>query len=263
MKFVPLKEPITIRPGDVTEPTVYQTMEDFGDRFAVTVEGAWRRNKKSEDRFDSRFPCPGIAVDCGYLSKGICANRVDNTTFDQINVTESRGQSLKVLAVRQSEFRTVRVHRGQSPDSIICVTGVDDSFSPNMLLFGQVSCMANDAPRTVEFVNASGAKNPVRVVTVSQLLCHIAWPSMAEQFPMTKSFGPRVRTHLDLGDATGVTITSVNMRLHKDDLPGSLAIRAGESARECVVDGGQILRRRGEDWQKLVAGNVVVFPHFR
>ena len=264
MKTITVTKPLILKPSDITEPTVFDVQADLGGKYAVTIEGNWRRNQTdSEDRFDGLFPVHPIVVKCNYLSPGVLVKRDDNSTFTQITVVESKGKAIQVLGCRQSTFGVLRAHRCQSPDSIISITGLEDSFSPNMLRFGAISCMANDAPVTVELVNAPGSKNAVRVIDIGSLWCHIAWPSMAKQFPVTAQFGPRARTHLALNDSVGVGVSVINCRMHRDDPPEAKAITAGPKAENCVIHTGQVLQVRGKSIANLISGNVTVFPQMK
>lgn len=262
MNIVTITEPLTLRPGQLDRPTRFVVASDMGDQYAVTIEGNWktRENPWSEDRFDGIWPA--IQVDCNYLSRGVLLNRVDNADFDPIRVTESNGPAVEFRSLRQCHFGSVRAHRCKSTSRILLFSGNDQSYSTNMINMGQVVCMGCDAPVTVEMVNAS--KNDVRIITIAQLICHIAWEPLRQQFPGTRSFGPRNRVHLALNDATAITIVSCNLRMDAQDPDTARAITTSNKAEDCIVSGGQILKVRGRsDLGSLVVGNVVVFPHRR
>lgn len=251
-----ITHPIIIRPDEITQSTRYIVDKDLGDRYAITIEGNWR-HPKSDDRFDGVWPL--IELQCNYKSAGILVYRCDNADFSNLRIVESNGCAAELMGVRQCNFVSLRTHRCQSIDSIVKFTGMPESFSSNMINIGQLSCMGCDAPATVEMI--SSTKNEVRVITIGQLDCHIAWPTMMKQFPKTAKFGPRARTHLKLNNATGVTVSSCNLRLNSDDPDDAMAITAGESSKNCVVYGGQILKRRDDDdIRKLISGPVTVFP---
>jgi hypothetical protein len=253
-----ITEPVIIRPSELRGDTRFIVEKDFGDFYAVTLEGNWkpRENPESEDRFDGPFP--PITLECGYQSRGIRLYRIDNASIGELIVTESRGEALEICQVRQSRLESVRLHRCQSERSIVRFAAVAGSYSTNMVDCGQFVVMACDAPTTIAFDNCEDSANRIRLITFSQLICHPAWEPARKQFPRLSEFQPRKRTHIDFQNAENVTITSYNMRLDPQDFDGSMAFQASPKARGIVAVNGQVMRRRNEDWRKFVSKSVTV-----
>jgi hypothetical protein len=253
-----LTEPVTIRPSELRDATRFVVERDFGDLYAVTLEGNWkpRENPESEDRHDGPFPA--ITVDCGYQSRGIRLYRIDNASIGELIVLESRGEALEICQLRQSRLESVRCHRCQSDRSIVRFAAVPGAYSTNMLDCGQFVVMACDAPVTIAFDNCEDSANRLRLITFSQLICHPAWTPAAKQFPRLAEFRPRKRVHVDFQNAEHVTVSSYNMRLDPHDHDGSMAFQVSPKARGIVAVNGQILRRRNEDWRKFVSKSVTI-----
>ncbi len=254
MRIVTISEPKVYQSSELTEPVRFVVDRDFGDRFAVTIDGNWRRNPQSEDRFDG--PLPPITVDCGYRSKGLLLYRLDNADISPVIVRESSGTAFEVRSLRQCQFQSVRVHRCEGDSEIVLLSGDRGSYSSNMLHFGQMVCMACDAPTTVRMANAE--KNAIRLISFGSLYCHPAWGPLRRQFPLTAGFGARRRVHVDFGSAYAVTISSLNCRMDRDDPVGSLALLANDDARDIEIVNGQILQQRGADVRGLVSGPIRV-----
>lgn len=261
-----LSEPVTIHPDELRDDTRFIVERDFGDKFAVTLEGIWkpRENPHSEDRRD--WQKHAITIECGYLSKGLLVYRVDNADIGPIWVEESRGEALEICQVRQSEFASIRCHRCQSQTSIVLFSAVEDSYSTNMVSFsGQFNVITCDAPTTVLFANCKDSVNRLRLITFHQLNCHPTWGPAQEQFPKLKEFKPRKnRVHVDFANAQDITVLSYNMRLDPNDGAESKAFKASpdeqlpnrtivRGARNIVLVNGQVLRQRGEDPQKFIS----------
>ncbi len=259
MKTVFLEKPISLRPSDITENTSFIVKKDLGNEFAVTINGDWKSSTFS-DRADGLFPWPAIHVECEYQSKGVLLNRIDNADITAIRVHESRGCGVELRSVRQSQINSIRVHRAKSDDLIVRIDGIDNADASNMILIGQLSCMACDAPVTVS-IEGTG-KNSPRVITISQLILHVVVDRIREQFPPMANVGGRKRVHVRVLDrSAAVTIVSGNLRLDPADMDGSKAIEMASTCRDIVMLNGQILKAKyGEDVVSMVDGGLKVIP---
>lgn len=257
MATVTVTTPIVLNPGDLTEETTYNVDSSYSSSSpAVTIEGNWRPNLNpyTKDRRDGKWP--NIIINCGYRSKGLRIYAVDNADFSNIEINESNGYALEISAMRQCAFNgSVRIARCTSTDAIMRITGDANRYSSNMIDFRQIICMANDAPRTIEFLTASGAKNRTRIITISQLCCHPDWASLNAQFPATVPFAPRARNHIYL-NADDVTVSSFNFRLDPLDPKEARAIVAHQDCRRVVFLNGQILRLRTDNPEDFVEGPI-------
>jgi hypothetical protein len=262
MAVVNVTTPIVLTPATIpTEETTYNVQPSYSSASpAITIEGDWKPNQNpfTEDRRDGRWP--NIIINCDYKCKGLRIYAVDNADFSNIEVNESNGYALEISAMRQCAFNgSVRIARCTSTDAIMRITGDPNRYSSNMIDFRQIICMANDAPRTIEFITAPGAKNRTRIITISQLCCHPDWASLNAQFPDTVPFAPRARTHIWL-DADDVTVPSFNFRLDPLDPTTARAIFAAPECRRVVFLNGQILRLRTDNPADFVEGPINQSP---
>lgn len=256
MQTVSVTTPITVKIGDITDATTYNVHSSYSStEFPVTIEGDWRTNQNAftEDRKDGIFP--PIILNGGYKGKGLRIYAVDNADFSQIQVNECSGCALEIKAMRQCSFQSVRLHRNNSPDCIFRITQDANRYSTNMVNFGQVICMANDAPTTIEMLSLAGSKNRLRIITFGMLVCHPTWQTLKNQFPgVTYPSARANRKHLHM-DADDITIVSFNFRLEPLDAITSRAVVLEPGSVRVVMLNGQILRRR-KDTEDFVDGDI-------
>lgn len=260
MQTVSVTTPITVKSTDITEATTYNVHSSYNStEFPVTIEGDWRPNQNpgTEDRKDGTIP--PLIFNGGYKGKGLRIYACDNCDFSQIQVNECSETALELKSLRQVHFNTIRLHRNNSPDCIFRITSDPNRYSTNMVNFGQVVCMGNDAPTTIDMRTLAGAKNRLRILTFGMLVCHPTWQTLKNQFSgVTYPSARADRKHLHI-DADDITLCSFNFRLEPFDAITSRAVVVEPGSVRCVMLNGQILRRRN-DTDDFIDGDELLTP---